>query len=245
MTDAVEELQGSLQSLLSAFSHFTLGKEDIAPGDAELSVLIPREAVASELPKLGEELLQIQRVLGPFSELATGLRRPLTVNTIASSDFGLFMAIDFQTAKLIVEAVGLINKTYEIIGRLRTNTQGLRDDALGDDLLALIDERINTKMAEANTAAAEELVVTNTKIDDGRKQELRTEVRLSLNALANRIDHGYNIDVRMGPIPNGTADPETAEAARVIITAGEALKYFKPAGRPILSLPEPTADADS
>ena len=50
--------------------------------------------------------------------------------------------------------------------------------------------------------------------DSGRKNELRIALKFSLNKIANRIDHGYNIDIRIAPpsTKGGEKHPELEDA---------------------------------
>jgi hypothetical protein len=73
------------------------------------------------------------------------------------------------------------------------------------------------------------------------------ELRLALKKIANRVDRGFNIDVRVAP-PETTeaeegeeADPEEAENLKyyeMIEAASENLQFLRLEGDPILSLPE-------
>jgi len=81
-----------------------------------------------------------------------------------------------------------------------------------------------------------------TKKDGGRKNELTTEIRCSLNAIANRIDKGYNIEVRVRPITHEDegqkVKTEDAKNIDIILTAAKALQFLKVGGDPVLGLPE-------
>lgn len=71
-------------------------------------------------------------------------------------------------------------------------------------------------------------------------------MRLSLNGLANRIDDGYQIDVRSGPAPEEDEDKDedekddpNARFAALIERLRPGLQFVRLTGAPILSLPEP------
>jgi hypothetical protein len=89
------------------------------------------------------------------------------------------------------------------------------------------------------------------KSDNGRKNELIIELRFALTKIANRIDRGFNIDVRMEQ-PEEDSTQETDETAdvkdqvraklannySVIQSASENLQFLKLQGESVLSLPE-------
>ena len=79
---------------------------------------------------------------------------------------------------------------------------------------------------------------------------------VSLNALANRIDRGYNVEVRAGELPlpsdegDENAEPEsqeerdTREIVERVQAKQEGLKFSNATGQPILALPEPKDPID-
>jgi len=78
--------------------------------------------------------------------------------------------------------------------------------------------------------------------DGHRKNELANGIRVSLNRIANRIDKGYNIEVRVEPLKKATQDTEeekkTAEQISIIQAASKNMQFMKLEGAPILKLPE-------
>ena len=65
-----------------------------------------------------------------------------------------------------------------------------------------------------------------------------------MNKIANRLDEGFNISVRVEPIT--TPDPEApkqAEQVESIRAAEKTLQFLKIEGPPLLSLPEEAAAA--
>jgi hypothetical protein len=136
----------------------------------------------------------------------------------------------------------------EVLGFSMRTSSGVPEIAL-----ASVDEHANQAVAERNEALAEELVdglPVADSIDEGRKNELVIEIRMSLNAIANRIDRGYDIDVRAPKPPEepasgeGDADtPSPDELARVnyqrqIRELSPRLRAERPSGASILALPE-------
>jgi len=242
-------LDAALTQLLAGLAHFELGSEDLDPGRAELGVLIPRPAVRDELELLGSEFVELQRLLGPFLETATGSRPPLTVRTISSSDFGVFLDVAPQAAAFVAVAVERLVALYKQLLEIRKLRQDLADQGVPAERLDGIDDHANEHMATGIEAVADELLASREEASPGRDNELRIELKLSLNAIANRIDRGYNIDVRAEPEEHDDAsDDEENEppaegadgaALRRIVEISPKLRFINRSGEPILSLPEP------
>jgi len=257
IAEEARQASAQLTALVAALAFFEIGADEPA-GDAEIIFTIPRDAVHEELHELGEEFTELWRILAPFQELVTGNRGGIPVETISSSAFGLELLAVPAFAYGVARAVNEILNVYKNILDIRVARQHLKDSGVPDDALAGVDDHANQAMARRNEALAEELVAelpVADSIDDGRRNELTIEIRLSLNAIANRLDKGYDIDVR-APEPPAEADedgdedgepPTPGELAdfelqRQIREISPRLMAERPAGASILSLPESTED---
>jgi hypothetical protein len=84
------------------------------------------------------------------------------------------------------------------------------------------------------------------KSDAGRKNELSIELKFALKKVANRIDRGFNIEVRMEePTMPAEADEEADDKVKALAksheriqAASENLQFLKLDGDPILQLAE-------
>ena len=76
--------------------------------------------------------------------------------------------------------------------------------------------------------------------------ELTDALRISLNKLANRIDRGYNIEVRVAELPkqevqegqDNADQTEKIQHFEAIKKAAPNLQFIRLDGEPVLSLPE-------
>lgn len=241
----VTEISNAIGQLLGGLEYLHIGTEDLPPGEVELAALIPRHAVHNDLPHLGNEFLELQRLMGPFLELATGSRPNLKVNAIASTDFGVFLQLDPQSGALIALAVERVVAMYKTLLEIRRLHQEIADHGVPTDALTGIEDYANSLMRSGIDEHVETLIPGPVV---GRDHELKMELRLSLNGIANRIDRGYNIDIRASEPDEvdeteGGGDEDSA-AIRTIVKASPNLKFLNPSGNPMLSLPEGTDKDD-
>jgi hypothetical protein len=254
MANRVENIAGTLQQLIGAFEFLGIGAEELEPGEAEVMVVIPRSEVASELRQLGQEYVNLERLLGPFLELGTGSRPPVAIKAISSSDFAVYLAVAPFAAKYLADAIQSVLNVYKTILDIREQRQRLAESGVPAQALATVDDHANNRMATEIENIAGRVVAEATGIGDGRANELRQEVRLALGAFANRIDHGYNIDIRAEPPEQSESDDDDAQpdpattalldAVERINAAADDLKFITSTGRPILSLPEASFEDD-
>jgi len=256
IAEEVGSATAQLSALVTALEYFSIGADE-PTGDAEIIFTIPRDAVHEELSELGEEFKELWRILAPFQELVTGSRSGISVESISSSAFGLELLAIPAFAYGVARAVNEILTVYKNVLEIREARQRLKESGVPDDALASVDEHANQAIAERNKDLAQELVeelpVAQT-IDEGRRNELVIEIRLSLNAIANRIDKGYDIDVRAPEPPavelgeDEEGDPPSPEELaqyayqREIRQLSPQLRADRPTGASILALPEEVAE---
>jgi hypothetical protein len=240
-----QRFSAALDQVADGLAYLRIGQDELEPGEAEVSVGIPRPAVREDLPTLGSEFGELQKILGPFLELSGGSRPPLKVKTISSSDFVVYLAMAPGAALSVATALDKILDVYKKLLEVRRLRQEMSDQGVTDSDLAAVDARANSMMAEGTKAIAEEMVSAASLDDPGRANELRIELRLSLNALANRIDHGYHIDVRAEPdaAADESDDMDDGDEARrstlaQIAEMSSRITFINTTGKPILSLPE-------
>ena len=93
---------------------------------------------------------------------------------------------------------------------------------------------------------SQDILKNNNKVDDkGRKNELTNALTISLNIIANKIDRGFNFDIRVEPL----SEPEDSEKRKKgdrdklslinrIEENTKAIEFISTSGKPILKLKE-------
>ncbi|MGD9523161.1 MAG: hypothetical protein AB7N73_06840 [Gemmatimonadales bacterium] len=238
----LEQLQAAVTSLLSGFHSLKVPSEELAPGEVELGILIPRDAVQNKLLEFGQELSRLNATLAVFSELAGGGRPGFALRTISSSGLSVFLDVSPAVGACIAIAIERTVALYKQLLEIRKLRMELEGQGVPASVLAPIDRHANMHMANGLDPVVEELISRYWRGDDEpRKNELRTELRNALNAIANRIDAGYNLEVRTTP-PEASddADMDEAESSEfsVIAEAASNMRFLRTQGRPLLSLPE-------
>jgi hypothetical protein len=246
LVNEMQSLSTAVDQLLTSFRTLKIGKEDLAPGECELGVLVPRAFVENRLDRFADELDELNRIFGVFAELSTGSRPSFVIKTISSTDLSIFLEVGAIVGACVATAVERIIALYKNLLEVR-KLQG-----------ELVKQGVDKKHLEGLETHANELMDTGVdklvkdllqefkgKVDAGRKNELSVELKYSLKKIANRIDRGFNIEVRMEePAPLAESDkksPAEVEALasheRIRSATGN-LQFLKLEGEPILRLRE-------
>ena len=245
---SLQQFKQAIDATVTGLENLKIGAEILAPGECELGILIPRRAVKDGLKEFGEELQDIDFILGTFSEVATGKRDPLPIKTISSSELMVFLAAIPPVAACVAHAAERLINAYKGLLEIRKLHGELKKQGLKDSEMTGISDHANSVM----TTAVEEITIEVVEQyfqgkDKGRKNELINAMRISLSKLANRIDAGFSVEVRAEPpkkpkAPDAATPEEKTTKAHIdrVVSASPALQFMNLSGHSILHLPEKT-----
>jgi hypothetical protein len=242
--EKLQQVRSEIGSMLDGLRYFQIGQEEVVDL-VEVAVSIPRPAVDDELGELGEEFVRLKRILGPFQELALGHREDIRVRAISSSDFTVFLATAPFWILTFAKGVKAIVETYDKILDIQLKRAALAEvDDVPDEALTALDQHIEDRMdAKIKQFVAEQMPTAHDRIDLGRREELATDLTLALNAVANRIGQGYNIDFRTPPDDTpeegGEEQGTVDESMGAIREISATIRFFPPPPKTMLELPEP------
>lgn len=243
-----EQFKSGIDNTVNGLKTLNIGYEKLEPGECEVGVVIPRKAINNHLNEFGKELQELNFIFGTFSELASGNRENYKIKSISSCDLGIYLAAIPPVAACIAHAAEKIIDIYKKLIEIRKHKAELKILGLKEKEMQGITDHSNKIMKERIGKLTVE-IVNNYYVgnDDNRKNELSNAIKISLNKIANRIDQGFNIEVRAEP--EEKPDEETGEGdhqdknqafIRKVIEASETLRFLKLDGERILGLPEKT-----
>jgi hypothetical protein len=236
----------SLDNLLTAFSQLQIGSEELEQGDCEVGILVPRTFVDNRLDKFSDELAELNRIFGVFAEISTGSRPGFEIRTISSSALTIFLNAAPVVGACISVAIERIVSLYKQLLEIRKLQGELKKQGMGKKDLKGIEDHANNLMGNGIEKLVQEILTEfHVGTDTGRKNELSIDLKYSLTKVANRVDRGFNIEVRMAEPEETDADTEMDEEQADAIKhhtriqgASKTLQFLRLDGDPMLSLPE-------
>jgi hypothetical protein len=240
LSSRLNEFQRNLVKLIEAAEFFDIGAEELSPGEAEIGISIPRRAVNNDLEGFTDELEEEKFILDTFSELTAGHKESLEIRTLSSSALLVYLGASTSLAVVVAKAVDFVVGKYKTILEIKKLQLEIQRLEMPDEISEKTKDYVNGVMDSAIEKFAVELVKEHYKQkDSGRRNEMTNGVRISLNRIANRIDRGFNFEVRIEPPDEAGASQDSVEKAVKIIQAASAnMQYMKLEGPPILALPE-------
>lgn len=239
----LQDFKTALDQCSTSLKHFKIGDEKLLPGECEIGVLIPRDAVGNKLINFAEELKELSFILNTFSEVVTGNKDDLTIRTISSSDLLVYLQALAPYAACVAVCIERVVSLYKQLLEIRKLRHEMEQQGVPEQDMSGIENYANSLMEKGIDKIAVDVVNEYHKKDDAeRKNELTNAVRISLNKVANRIDHGFNIEVRVAPLlkpdDQEKENKELRKAVESIQSATKNMQFMKLEGKPVLKLSE-------
>lgn len=247
----LENFQIAIENTLSGFKTLNIEEEGLKQGQCELGYTIPRDFVENKLSELKKEIGELNFILNHIAEAVTGKKQEYEVKTISSSDFLLYILIGLQVADVLSKATERILNHYKKILEIKVLRNQLKEKGVPASKTKSIESHANGMMKTEIKAIAKEVMDEYYTGENGRKNELENSLVIALNKLANRIDKGFNVEIRVEPLPEPIEDEETSEEYQTqsklinsIKSSAQNIEFIETGGESILELPERKNDTE-
>ena len=204
-------------------------------------MLIPREYIKNDLGKLGDEIKELTFIFNNYSELIVGKKESFQIRNISTSDPLITVGAITAIAAGVAKTVGWLIDNYKKLLEIKKLKGELKKQGLSEENLQGIADHSNGFMEKAIDEIVNKMAIEyNGNGDKNRKNELLNGVRISLNKIANRIDRGFNFEVRIEPISSEEGEETNGNEKEIaeIQEASKSLQFMKLSGQPILKLSE-------
>jgi len=232
----------AFKNVVSGLQTLEINYDELEEGECEIGILIPRRYLKNDLRNLSNEINEFTLIVNYYAELITGHKESLQIRTLSTSEPLITIATATVVAAGISKTIGWLISNYKKLIEIKKLKSELKKQGLSKNDLQGISEYSNDFMKKTIEEIVKNLAKEyngNTNIE--RKNELLNEIRISLNKIANRIDRGFNFEIRIKPITNTSKNDLSKENQIIIdeiIKASKLLQFIKFSEQPILSLPE-------
>ncbi|MGJ4789513.1 hypothetical protein [Leptospira koniambonensis] len=227
-------------NVASGLSSLGVGFDILEKDICEIGILIPRSYIHNNLESFGNEIREINFILNIFSELIEGEKKPFILRNLSTTDPFITVAAGFAIAAGVAKAIGFVIDNYKKLLEIKKLKNELKKQGLSDEDLKGIEAHSNKFMEDAIGTKVKELKEQYLSVElSGRSNELLSGLKISLNKIANRVDSGFNFEIRINLSENKAEESEDINhSINEIQLASKSLEFIKSEGEPILSLPE-------
>jgi len=241
----LENFKMAIDNTIAGLIELNIDVDIIDKGKCELGYLIPRSHVENKLSSLNKEISELSFILNTIPEAVLGEKQDFEVKTISSSDYLFYIIIGLSIANVLSNVFERIINNYKNILEIKVLRNQLKKKGVPDKDTKGIEEFANKSMGFEIKKIAHEIIKKYYKGEVGRKNELTNALIISFNKIANRIDKGFHIEIRVETLPEPKEGEkitkETKENINLINSIKErsrTLEYIKTDGKSILTLKE-------
>jgi len=236
------EILTILTNIINSFSYLEVGREVLESGEGEIGILLPRDYLDNRFDKLAKEFKELNGILTILAEVGTGKVEYFELRQLSTTDPLVTLGASLAVLSTVAIAIKPIISAYKEILEVRILHAKLADMKVESKHLKGIEDHAEEIMEKAIEKIKSELISKSPITDKGRKNELSNGLSIVLRQLANRIDRGLNIEVRVEPIEiseeSEECESEDVKNIQAIEGAMKEMKFMNVGGKPILHLPE-------
>lgn len=240
LRDRVSEKLSLIGSVNTAFTKLQVEYFDLDFGESEMVISLPVDPETKSLDDLSREAKDWHRICEAIAETFDPARKPVSVRTIASGSWLLYLA----GAPLFVAGVAKCLKGVNTILRELIEMKALYgklvETKAPENVLKGLEDHNSAKVKTDLDQLATTLVNEYYQgTDEGRKNELRNALSQALNRLSRKLADGSQVRLRLvlpkrPEIPEGQEPTEEQKHALEDLATAEKLKLEVDQARPQL-----------
>lgn len=223
-----------------------LGFEEYRPDTYEVGVVLPDEE--GDLNRLLKRMRELKLLLEALAEATGNNRDSVKITRASNGSLELFSLQPAEIALLLTSLLLNVSTIWEKVVSLQKNKKEFNNNGYTKEtnqkLEAVLDEEAEKIKIEILDELPDKILKdSGHKLEDGRRNEVRNQIRASLKAVFGWFELGIEIDVtpvRIAPGENTEAtpqDPKAIEIANKIGIANDRLRPIYELSPELLKLP--------
>ena len=247
LNSRIANLTSSINQIMASMKTMKWHEHLEQVAECEIGFMIPRAVINNDIDMLSKELHEMKFIFNTFSEFVTGETTKFDLVTLSTSDPLVTVSTILKIGSAFGKAVSWLIDSYKKLIEIRKSLEELKSKGVPEENLRGISDHSNGVMK----TAIDELIIKLTEefkastLKNERENELKVSIELSLNKIANRIDKGFNFEVRVIERQDPNPDSEEAQGRRKTITKireqARTMEFIKSPGVNLLTLPEDTS----
>lgn len=240
----LSEINKALTQVTTGMKAMKIGPIFEQTAECEIGFMIPRVVIDDDIDNLSKELHDMKFILNTFSEFTTGSITPFKIVEISTTEPFFTLSTILKIGSAFAKSVSWIIDSYKKLLDIRKSLADLKAKGVPEASLTGIAEHANTVIKKS----IEELILNlmteykAANLAQERENELKISLELSLNRVANRIDKGFNFEVRVlerkEPNPDEEQEKTRKQTVAKIRESAKTMEFIKTPGTSLLTLPE-------
>lgn len=198
LKQAVLKKLSQVQALNNSFTELGVEYFNFEDGDGEMLIDLPVEMETKTLEDLSKEAKEWHRICDAVCETFDPTRTPVTIRTLASGSWLLYLAGTPAFIYGIAKCMKGVNSILAELIKARSLYSELVANRTPKEILKKLDQhnatKVKTDLDELATSLVKEFYKGG---DDGRQNELRNALSLALQRLSRKLADGSRVQLRL------------------------------------------------
>lgn len=200
LQEKTQQFFKTVAALDTAFTNLQVEYDDLEPGEAEVGLIIPKNDNASTLQDLAKEFKEWHIALMPIVEVFDPEASPLQIKVCSTTDWTLYLAATPAILTGVSYCLKRVNEILREALEMRNLLEQLVKRNASPAAVEQLEEENNKKLEVDLKKFAEEVVDERLRnAEEGRKNELKIHLAISLKTLAHKVTTGAKVEVRLLP----------------------------------------------
>lgn len=216
-----------IEAVNDAFAELQIPYERGRTGDAEVELRLPANRGSNSLDDLGRETKDWHKDLAIISEVFDPDRGTLTIRTLATGSWVIYLASTPFVLQGIAKCLHEINKIISELVTAKKLIHELRKNGSPEAMVEPLEIHAQQKVKADLEKIADDIVDEFYKGEEsGRRQELKNGLRQTLKRLSKKISEGAKVSLRITPPkkPKLEDDAEPTAEQKVQIEESDRIK---------------------
>lgn len=198
LRDEITAKLDNISKLNDAFSQLDVEYFYLPEGQSEMAINLPIEECTKTLEDLAKEAKEWHQICQTISETFDIDRLPVTVRTVASGSWLLYLAGTPTFIYGVAKCLKHVNQVLAELIKMKELYSQLAQSSAPKEALEILEKHNDETIKKELDKLANDLINNNYKgEDDGRKNELRNALSFSLNKLSNKIVNGAKVQLKL------------------------------------------------
>lgn len=218
-----------LSNLKNSLDAFGVGYQHPEFPIAEVGFLIPRNIFKNDFSPFIKEIEVVKFIVDSAALVSTGAAQEIELSQLATSDPYVILGVDFRVVAAIGAFVTWSLNTWKQVLEIRE----LRDKAKSIDSVSEFAEMLDQRIGKIIDERIKEETARLMAEHDRKGGDLEARLSRALHMLLERVERGYQVDLRLPP---AVKDGPNEEELKPIRTLRNSLLFPEATETPILKL---------
>ena len=185
----------NIKQLSTSFKALNIENETILnENEGEIAFMLPKEIIDGDLKLFYKDINTFQCFMNVLLEIS-GENENYKLSTISSSNFIIYLTATCGLITLIASTINEVLKIFKSYMEIRQTCQQLKEQNFPQKVVEDSEKHLSNLLEKNIDNITNSVLKNYQKADRNRKNELKNNLKISLQKMFAKIDNGYQVNI--------------------------------------------------